>query len=59
MGQGRAEGHGVMSVYIFRGANGWYWRGKSVNCCGPFETAAQATADALKLHIPAEEFFGG
>jgi hypothetical protein len=46
-----------MSVYIFRGQHGWYWRSESVNCCGPFSTAAAATADALKLQIPAEEFF--
>lgn len=57
MGQGRAEGHGVMSVYIFRGQYGWYWRGESVNVCGPFETAAAATADALRLDVPADEFF--
>lgn len=48
-----------MSVYIFHGANGWYWRGDRVNACGPFPTAAQATADALKLDVPADEFFGG
>lgn len=48
-----------MTVRVWHTPTGWYWRGESVNCCGPFETAAQATADALKLHIPAEEFFGG
>jgi len=46
-----------MSVYIFRGTHGWYWRGPSVNACGPFETAAQATADALRLDLPPDEFF--
>lgn len=46
-----------MSVYIFHGVNGWYWRGPSVNACGPFPTAAEATADALRLDVPADEFF--
>lgn len=46
-----------MSVCIFRGKNGWYWRGQSVNACGPFATAAAATADALRLDLPADEFF--
>ena len=46
-----------MRIYIFRGANGWYWRGERVNACGPFETMAEATRDALKMDTPADEFF--
>jgi hypothetical protein len=45
---------GVMTARVWLGRAGWYWRGDGVNCCGPFPTAAAATADAFKLHIPAE-----
>jgi hypothetical protein len=43
-----------MKTYIWHTPTGWYWRGAGVNCCGPFETAAQATADAMGLRVEVE-----
>jgi len=47
-----------MTARVWLGRAGWYWRGGSVNACGPFPTCAAATADALRLDVPPDEFFG-
>jgi hypothetical protein len=38
-----------MTARVWLGRAGWYWRGGSVNQCGPFPTCAAATADAFKV----------
>ena len=43
-----------MTARVWLGSAGWYWRGEGVNICGPFETAAQATADAMGLRVEVE-----
>lgn len=46
-----------MRIYIFHKSDGWYYRNEKTLQCGPFADPAECTRDALRMDLPADEFF--